>query len=84
MVRLRDGGDGDPDLEGAAYDKRFFYAVGSHGRSRYANRPNDNSYAVFRFPVGKNGKPKFVTIGKAPPACKSPGACARRSGMRRA
>jgi hypothetical protein len=58
VVRLREGGDGDPDLEGAAYDKRYFYAVGSHGRSRYANRPNDDSYAVFRFPVGKNGKPK--------------------------
>jgi hypothetical protein len=57
VVRLREGGDGDPDLEGAAYDKRFFYAVGSHGRSRYANRPNDDSYAVFRFPVGRNGKP---------------------------
>src|ERR1044072_5951277 len=32
VVRLRDGGDGDPDLEGAAYDKRFFYAIGSPGR----------------------------------------------------
>lgn len=58
VVRLRDGSDGDPDLEGAAFDKRFFYAVGSHGRSRYANKPNDDSYAVFRFPVGRNGKPK--------------------------
>jgi len=58
VVRLRDGGDGDPDLEGAAYDHGFFYAVGSHGRSRYANKPNDMSYAVFRFPVGKNSKPK--------------------------
>jgi hypothetical protein len=58
VVRLREGGDGDPDLEGAAHDRGFFYAVGSHGRSRYANKPNDTSYAVFRFPVGKNGKPK--------------------------
>jgi len=58
VVRLRDGGDGDPDLEGAAYDRGFFYAAGSHGRSRYANNPNDTSYAVFRFAVGKNGKPK--------------------------
>jgi hypothetical protein len=60
VVRLREGGDSDPDLEGAAYDRGFFYAVGSHGRSRYANKPNDTSYAVFRFPVGKNGKPKFA------------------------
>src|SRR6201988_528159 len=60
VVRLREGGDGDPDLEGAAYDNRFFYAAGSHGRSRYANKPNYDSYAVFRFPVGKNGKPKSV------------------------
>lgn len=58
VVRLREGGDGDPDLEGAAHDSGFFYAVGSHGRSRWANKPNDESYAVFRFPVGKNGKPK--------------------------
>ena len=60
VVRLREGADGDPDLEGAAFDRGFFYAVGSHGRSRYANRPNDTSYAVFRLPVGKNGKPTFV------------------------
>jgi uncharacterized protein DUF3616 len=60
VVRLREGGDGDPDLEGAAYDKRFFYAIGSHGRSRWANKPNDESYAVFRFPIGKSGKPKFA------------------------
>ena len=59
IVRLREGEGGDPDLEGAAYDKKFFYAVGSHGRSRYANKPNDTSYAVLRFPVGKNGRPKF-------------------------
>src|ERR1044072_3540897 len=31
VVRLREGGDGDPDLEGAAHDNRFFSAVGSHG-----------------------------------------------------
>src|ERR1041384_4572661 len=24
VVRLREGGDGDPDLEGAAYDRGFF------------------------------------------------------------
>ncbi|MGB9369376.1 MAG: DUF3616 domain-containing protein [Xanthobacteraceae bacterium] len=60
VVRLRDGGDGDPDLEGAAYDSGFFYAIGSHGRTRWANKPNDTSYAVFRFPVRKSGKPKFA------------------------
>jgi hypothetical protein len=60
VIRLRDGGDGDPDLEGAAYDRGFFYAVGSHGRSRHTDEPNDISYAVFRFAVGKNGKPKFA------------------------
>src|SRR3954452_13110309 len=58
VVRLREGGGGDPDLEGAAYERGFFYAVGSHGRSRWANKPNDTSYAVFRFAVRKNGKPK--------------------------
>ena len=58
VVRLREGGGGDPDLEGAAYERGFFYAIGSHGRSRWANKPNDTSYAVFRFAVGRNGKPK--------------------------
>src|SRR5947209_2498970 len=58
LVRLREGGGGDPDLEGAAFDRGFFYAIGSHGRSRWANKPNDTSYAVFRFAVGRNGKPK--------------------------
>jgi len=58
VVRLREGGDGDPDLEGAAFDRGFFYAIGSHGRSRHANKPNDTSYAVFRFAVGRSGKPK--------------------------
>ena len=63
VVRLRDGGDGDPDLEGAAYDPGFFYAVGSHGRSRYANKTNDMSYAVFRFPAGENRNQKSTPSG---------------------
>jgi len=58
VVRLRESDDGDPDLEGAAFDRGFFYAIGSHGRSRWANKPNDTSYAVFRFAVGRNGKPR--------------------------
>src|SRR3954463_4358123 len=58
VVRLREGGGGDPDLEGAAYDRGFFSAIGSQGRSRWANKPNDTSYAVFRFAVRKNGTPK--------------------------
>jgi len=60
VIRLRDGdSSGDPDAEGVAFDNGYFYVVGSHGRSRYANNPNDSSYAVFRFPVGKGGKPAF-------------------------
>jgi hypothetical protein len=54
------GSDGDPDAEGVAYDNAYFYVTGSHGRSRHKNKPNDSSYAVFRFPVDKNtGLPPF-------------------------
>lgn len=61
VIRLVDkGADGDPDAEGAAYDGDYFYVVGSHGRSRHANKPNDSSYAVFRFPVDRiTGKTPF-------------------------
>lgn len=67
VIRLRgDGADGDPDAEGVAFDDGFFYVIGSHGRSRYASKPNDSSYAVFRFPVGKNGKPAFEVSESKP------------------
>jgi hypothetical protein len=65
VVRLREGGGGDPDLEGVAFDRGFFYATGSHGRSRWANKPNDESYAVFRFAIGKNGRPKGASENSA-------------------
>jgi hypothetical protein len=60
VIRLRaEGAEGDPDAEGAAYHRGFFYVIGSHGRTRHGNQPNDASYAVFRFRVGKNGAPRF-------------------------
>src|SRR3954466_11638266 len=34
VVRLREGGGGDPDLEGAAYARGFFYAHWSPGGGR--------------------------------------------------
>src|SRR4051812_39955342 len=58
VIRLRDeGAEGDPDAEGAAYHNGYFYVIGSHGRTRHGDKPNDASYAVFRFRVGKNGEP---------------------------
>jgi hypothetical protein len=62
VIRLVDKvAEGDPDAEGAAYDECYFYVVGSHGRSRHSNKPNDSSYVVFRFPVDKiTGKPTFA------------------------
>jgi hypothetical protein len=60
VIRLRDeGAEGDPDAEGAAYHNGYFYVIGSHGRTRHGDKPNDASYAVFRFRVGKNGEPAF-------------------------
>jgi len=60
VIRLKDDDTGDPDAEGAAYADGSFYVVGSHGRSRYQNRPNDSSYVVFRIPVdAATGRPTF-------------------------
>lgn len=52
---------GDPDSEGAAYDRGYFYVVGSHGRSRHHPEKNSTpSYTVFRFPVDPaTGKTAF-------------------------
>jgi len=62
LIRLVDqDANGDPDAEGVAYSDGHFYVVGSHGRSRHGNKPNDSSYVVFRFPVDKTtGKPTFA------------------------
>jgi hypothetical protein len=61
VIRLVDkDADGDPDAEGVAYDEGYFYVVGSHGRSRGKDKPNDSSYVVFRLSVDKEtGKPVF-------------------------
>jgi len=59
LIRLSDA-DKDPDSEGVAYDKGFFYVTGSHGRSRKKDNDNDSSYFVFRFAVDPaTGIPKF-------------------------
>lgn len=51
--------ESDPDAEGAAFDAGYFYATGSHGRARNPDKNSEPSYRVFRFPVGKAGKPAF-------------------------
>src|SRR3954463_15508836 len=44
VIRLRDeGAEGDPDAEGAAYHNGYFYVIGSHGRTRHGDKPNDAS-----------------------------------------
>jgi Protein of unknown function (DUF3616) len=62
VIRLVDeNAKGDPDAEGACYNKGYFYVTGSHGRSRHHPEKNsDPSYMVFRFPVDEvTGKPTF-------------------------
>ncbi|MBB1090899.1 DUF3616 domain-containing protein [Rhodopseudomonas palustris] len=62
VIRLVDkGDDGDPDAEAAAYDDSHFYVTGSHGRKRHDWKAhNPSSYALFRFPLDKDGLPIFV------------------------
>lgn len=58
LIRLSDQ-DGDPDAEGVAYEKGFFYVTGSHGRSRKKDKENLSSYVVFRIAVDpQTGVPK--------------------------
>ncbi|MGL9616523.1 DUF3616 domain-containing protein [Bradyrhizobium sp. U531] len=58
LIRLSDE-DKDPDAEGVAYDKGFFYVTGSHGRSRKSDKENLSSYVVFRIAVDpQTGVPK--------------------------
>ncbi|NUR11185.1 MAG: DUF3616 domain-containing protein [Bradyrhizobium sp.] len=58
LIRLSDE-DKDPDAEGVAYEKGFFYVTGSHGRSRKSDKENLSSYAVFRIAVDpQTGIPK--------------------------
>jgi hypothetical protein len=58
LIRLSDE-DKDPDAEGVAYEKGFFYVTGSHGRSRKSNKDNLSSYAVFRIAMDpQTGAPK--------------------------
>lgn len=40
--------DDEPDAEAAIFKDGSFYVVGSHGRSRSKDRPNDASYIVMR------------------------------------
>lgn len=57
--------DKDPDAEAVAYGAGYFYITGSHGRSRHSDKPNDSSYAVFRFPVNTvTGVPAFEISSK--------------------
>ncbi|MET3971505.1 MULTISPECIES: DUF3616 domain-containing protein [Bradyrhizobium] len=58
LIRLSDD-DNDPDAEGVAYGKGFFYVTGSHGRSRHGDEKNRSSYVVFRIAVDpQTGAPK--------------------------
>jgi len=60
MAIIDDDGDGDPDLEAAAYADGFFYLLGSHGLSRKKNAFHPSSFLAFRFPVDRStGEPGF-------------------------
>jgi hypothetical protein len=64
LIRLSDE-DKDPDAEGVAYAKGYFYVTGSHGRSRHGDTASRSSYAVFRFPVDPlTGVPPFKVTDK--------------------
>lgn len=64
LIRLSDA-DKDPDAEGVAYAKGYFYVTGSHGRSRHGDKASDASYVVFRFPVDPaTGVPAFKVTEK--------------------
>jgi hypothetical protein len=64
LIRLSDA-DKDPDAEGVAYAKGYFYVTGSHGRSRHGDKAGDASYVVFRFPVDPvTGVPPFKVTEK--------------------
>jgi hypothetical protein len=63
LIRLvPDGAEpGELDIEGAAYDRGFFYVVGSHGAPRNPAAAIDPSrFFMFRFRVNeRTGKPRF-------------------------
>ncbi len=61
VVRLLgDNADSDPDTEGAAFDRGYFYAVGSHGVARKSAKEKNAPFTVFRFKVdAQSGKPAF-------------------------
>ena len=64
LIRMSDA-DNDPDAEGVAYAKGYFYVTGSHGRSRHSDKANETSYAVFRIPVDpETGLPKYKFTDK--------------------
>lgn len=52
VVRLLgDDAGGNPDAEGVAYDKGYFYVVGSHGAGRRKGKLSAESFLVFRVPA---------------------------------
>ncbi len=64
LIRLSDD-DNDPDAEGVAYGKGFFYVTGSHGRSRHGDEKNRSSYVVFRIAVDpQTGAPNRTNAKK--------------------
>jgi hypothetical protein len=70
LIRLAPNNDGELeinelDLEGAAYDNGFFYAVGSHGAPRDPDKPFDPSrFSIYRFRVDpQTGIPAFKHSG---------------------
>jgi hypothetical protein len=52
---------GELDIEGVAYDRGFFYAIGSHGAPRKEDKEFDPTrFLIFRFKVNEQtGKPAF-------------------------
>ena len=61
LIRLLgDNADSDPDTEGVAFHRGYFYAVGSHGVARKSAKEKTAPFTVFRFKVdAQSGKPAF-------------------------
>lgn len=66
LIRLLgDNADSDPDTEGVAFHRGYFYVTGSHGVARKSAKEKTAPFTVFRFKVDEqSGKPAFEVSDK--------------------
>lgn len=65
MRLLGDNADSDPDTEGVAFHRGYFYMTGSHGVARKSAKEKTAPFTVFRFKVdAQTGKPAFEVSDK--------------------